>query len=87
MDALGAAGLLAWRGTAAMLAPGLRLLLRRRAARGKEVPVRLPARRGVDPAPRLRVLKVTEPPRRQAGKKVGSVEELVQTLTAEAKVI
>ena len=36
-----------------------------------------PADLGVDPAPRLKVLKVAEPPRRQAGVKVGSVAELV----------
>jgi electron transfer flavoprotein beta subunit len=32
---------------------------------------------GVDMAPRLTVLKVEEPPKRQAGVKVGSVAELV----------
>jgi electron transfer flavoprotein beta subunit len=42
---------------------------------------------GVDPAPRLKVLKVVEPPRRQAGKKVASVAELVMKLRTEAKVI
>jgi electron transfer flavoprotein beta subunit len=46
-----------------------------------------PADLGVDPAPRLKVLKVDEPPKRQAGKKVGSVAELVQKLKTEAKVI
>jgi electron transfer flavoprotein beta subunit len=42
---------------------------------------------GVDPAPRLTTLKVVEPPKRQAGKKVGSVAELVDKLRNEAKVI
>ena len=32
-----------------------------------------PADLGVDPTPRLKVLKVAEPPKRQAGAKVGSV--------------
>lgn len=42
----------AWHGAASLAAPGLRLMLRRRAARGKELPHRLPERRGIDPAPR-----------------------------------
>ncbi len=42
---------------------------------------------GVDIAPRLQTLKVTEPPVRQAGIKVKSVEELVEKLKNEAKVI
>lgn len=37
---------------------------------------------GVDIAPRLTTLKVTEPPVRQAGVKVGSVDELVAKLKA-----
>jgi len=41
----------------------------------------------VDPTPRLTVVKVEEPPKRQAGKKVGSVQELVEKLRNEAKVI
>ena len=56
-------------------------------ARKKPIETLSPADLGVDPAPRLRVLKVSEPPKRQAGTKVGSVEELVQKLRAEAKVI
>ena len=43
---------LAWHATATLAAPGLRLMLHRRAARGKELPARLPERRGLDPAPR-----------------------------------
>ncbi len=42
---------------------------------------------GVDITPRLQTLKVTEPPVRQAGIKVKSVEELVEKLKNEAKVI
>jgi len=42
---------------------------------------------GVDITPRLKVLKVTEPPKRQAGVKVSSVEELVDKLKNEAGVI
>ncbi|MNC89713.1 Electron transfer flavoprotein subunit beta [compost metagenome] len=42
---------------------------------------------GVDVAPRLKVIKVNEPPKRQAGVKVGSVAELVAKLKNEAKVI
>jgi electron transfer flavoprotein beta subunit len=42
---------------------------------------------GVDVAPRLKTLKVVEPPKRQAGVKVESVAELVDKLRNEAKVI
>ncbi|WP_430910917.1 electron transfer flavoprotein subunit beta/FixA family protein [Methylobacterium sp. sgz302541] len=42
---------------------------------------------GVDVAPRLKVLKTTEPPGRSAGIKVGSPAELVQKLKGEAGVI
>ena len=41
-----------------------------------------PADYGVDTAPRLTVRKVTEPPKRQAGVKVGSVDELIDKLRA-----
>jgi electron transfer flavoprotein beta subunit len=56
-------------------------------ARKKPIETLKPADLGVDPTPRLKVLKVAEPPKRQAGKKVGSVSELVQKLKTEAKVI
>jgi electron transfer flavoprotein beta subunit len=56
-------------------------------ARKKPIQNLKPADLGVDPAPRLTVLKVAEPPKRQAGQKVGSVAELVQKLKTEAKVI
>ena len=42
---------------------------------------------GVDPAPRLAVLKVEEPPKREAGVKVTDASELVEKLRSEAKVI
>ena len=42
---------------------------------------------GVDITPRLKTLKVAEPSRRQAGIKVGSVQELVEKLRNEARVI
>ena len=41
-----------------------------------------PADYGVDTAPRLKVTKVVEPPVRQAGVKVASVDELVAKLKA-----
>jgi electron transfer flavoprotein beta subunit len=56
-------------------------------ARKKPIETLTPADLGVDPAPRLTVLKVVEPPKRQAGRKVGSVAELVAKLRTEAKVI
>ncbi|MCW5625453.1 MAG: electron transfer flavoprotein subunit beta/FixA family protein [Burkholderiales bacterium] len=42
---------------------------------------------GVDFAPRLKTLKVSEPAKRGAGKQVGSVAELVEKLKNEAKAI
>jgi electron transfer flavoprotein beta subunit len=42
---------------------------------------------GVDLTPRLMTLKVSEPPQRKAGIRVGSVSELVEKLRNEAKVI
>jgi electron transfer flavoprotein beta subunit len=56
-------------------------------ARKKTIDTQKPADLGVDAAPRLTVLKVEEPPKRVAGKKVGSVGELVDKLRNEAKVI
>ena len=56
-------------------------------ARKKPIETVKPADLGVDVTPRLTVLKVEEPAKRQAGKKVGSVEELVEKLRNEAKVI
>ncbi len=42
---------------------------------------------GVDLAPKLRIKTLKAPEKRQAGRKVGSVEELVQVLHTDAKVI
>ena len=56
-------------------------------ARKKPIETLKPADLGVDPAPRLKVLKVIEPAKRKAGVKVGSVAELVAKLKTEAKVI
>jgi electron transfer flavoprotein beta subunit len=42
---------------------------------------------GVDVAPRLKTLKVEEPPKRGAGVKVADVQELVAKLKNEAKII
>ena len=46
-----------------------------------------PADLGVDVAPRLKTLKVSEPPKRSAGIKVADVAALVDKLKNEAKVI
>lgn len=46
-----------------------------------------PADLGVDPAPRLKTLKVAEPAGRTAGVRVASVDELISKLKTEAKVI
>ena len=51
-------------------------------AKSKPLETKSPADYGVDTAPRLKVTKVTEPPVRQAGIKVGSVDELVAKLKA-----
>ena len=56
-------------------------------ARKKPIETLTPAALGVDPSPRLALVKVVEPAKRQAGKKVGSVAELVAKLKTEAKVI
>ncbi len=56
-------------------------------AKKKPIDATTPADLGVDPAPRLTTLKVTEPAARAAGVKVASVAELVAKLRDEAKVI
>ena len=56
-------------------------------AKKKPIDEKTPDALGVDVAPRLTVLKVTEPPARKAGVKVGSVGDLVDKLRNEAKVI
>ncbi len=56
-------------------------------AKKKPIDEKSPADYGVDPAPRLKVLKVSEPPKRKGGVKVKSVQELVDKLKNEAGVI
>lgn len=56
-------------------------------AKKKPLDVLTPAELGVDVAPRLTTLKVEPPAERQAGITVESVEELVDKLKNEAKVI
>ena len=56
-------------------------------AKKKTLDVVKPADLGVDVAPRLKTLKVAEPPTRQAGIKVADVAALVDKLKNEAKVI
>jgi electron transfer flavoprotein beta subunit len=56
-------------------------------AKKKQLDKVTPADLGVDPAPRLKTLKVSEPPGRQAGVKVPDVGALVTKLKTEAKVI
>jgi electron transfer flavoprotein beta subunit len=56
-------------------------------AKKKPIDSMSPADLGVDPAPRLKTLKVAEPPKRSAGIKVKTVQELVDKLKNEAKVI
>jgi electron transfer flavoprotein beta subunit len=51
-------------------------------AKSKPMAVKSPADFGVDITPRLKTLKVTEPPVRVAGIKVASVDELVEKLKA-----
>jgi electron transfer flavoprotein beta subunit len=51
-------------------------------AKSKPLATRTPDELGVDIARRLEVLKVVEPAKRQAGEKVGSVDELVGKLKA-----
>jgi len=56
-------------------------------AKKKPLDVVKPADLGVDPAPRLKTLKVAEPGKRKAGVMVKDVQELVERLKNEAKVI
>ena len=56
-------------------------------ARKKPIEELTPEEMGVDVAPRLTTLKVTEPPQRTAGVKVETVAELVDKLKTEAGVI
>jgi electron transfer flavoprotein beta subunit len=56
-------------------------------AKKKPIDAKAPGDYGVDPAPRIEVLKTSEPPGRKAGAKVGSVAELVGKLKNEAGVL
>ena len=56
-------------------------------AKKKPLDTLTPAELGVDAAPRVKTLKVEPPAERKAGIKVASVEELVEKLKNEAKVI
>jgi electron transfer flavoprotein beta subunit len=56
-------------------------------AKKKPIDATSPADLGVDVTPHLTVLKVEEPPKRQGGKKLGSIAELVDKLKNEARVI
>ena len=56
-------------------------------AKKKQLDIFTPVELGVDVAPRLKLLKVEEPPVRQGGVKVADVDELVSKLRNEAKVI
>lgn len=56
-------------------------------AKKKQLDTKAPADYGVDTAPRLNVLSVAEPAKREAGVKVESIEELVEKLKSEAGVI
>ena len=56
-------------------------------AKKKPMETITPAALGVDVTPRLKTLKVVEPPKRKGGGKVADVAELVAKLRTEAKVI
>ena len=56
-------------------------------AKKKPIDEKTPAAYGVDPAPRLEVLKTVEPPARKSGVKLKTVAELVDKLKNEAGVI
>ncbi|MFN0025314.1 MAG: electron transfer flavoprotein subunit beta/FixA family protein [Parvularculaceae bacterium] len=56
-------------------------------AKKKPLDIKTPADFGVDIAPRLKVLKVAEPPKRAGGAKVDSVATLISKLKNEAGVL
>lgn len=56
-------------------------------AKKKPIDVKAPSDYGVDVTPRLKVLKVAEPPKRQGGVKVKTAAELVDKLKNEAGVL
>jgi electron transfer flavoprotein beta subunit len=51
-------------------------------AKSKPMAQKTPADYGIDTTPHLKTLKVTEPPKRQAGSKVADVDELITKLTS-----
>jgi electron transfer flavoprotein beta subunit len=56
-------------------------------AKKKPIDEKTPAELGVDVVPRLKLIKTSEPSGRKAGRKVGSVTELVDKLRNEAGVL
>lgn len=56
-------------------------------AKKKPLDTKTPEDYGVDYTPRLEIIKVSNPPERTGGVKVGSVDELISKLKDEAKVI
>ena len=56
-------------------------------AKKKPLEIIKPADLGVDVTPRLITLKVSEPPKRKAGKRVSDVSQLVASLRNEARII
>ncbi len=56
-------------------------------AKKKQMDIVKPEDLGVDVSPRIKTLKVSEPPKRGAGIKVPDVATLVEKLKLEAKVI
>ncbi|MBN8522199.1 MAG: electron transfer flavoprotein subunit beta/FixA family protein [Alphaproteobacteria bacterium] len=56
-------------------------------AKKKDLAIMKPEDLGVSYTPRLKILKVEEPPKRTGGGKVASVDELIDKLKNEAKVI
>jgi electron transfer flavoprotein beta subunit len=56
-------------------------------AKKKTIDIIKPEELGIDIAPRLKTLKVEEPPKRSAGVMVADVAALVDKLKNEAKVI
>ena len=65
----------------------MRLLPNIMKAKKKPLDEKTPEDYGVDVAPRLEIVKVTEPAEREAGVKVETVSELVEKLKSEAGVI
>ena len=56
-------------------------------AKKKPIDQKSPEDYGIDVTPRVNVLKVIEPPKREAGIKVENISELVEKLKNEAGVI